>query len=371
MPMPRVFVHLDHGRSPDSWTRAFEAGIVLQDSPYQYNLAGEHLDLRYSVDRVEGPPIRFVRRALAAAVGFDIIHAWRNRREMDDADVIWTHSEHEYLAIALLKRLKLIRRVQVLGQTIWLWDEWADLGRWRQRFFRWLLGAVDLLTSHSRLNADRGREILGRKVIVVPYGINWPFNATLQVRPLVTRVRVVAPGHDRHRDWRTLVHAIAGMQMCDALILSRRRTARVQARRSSSVSVERSSGREILGEYARADVVAIPLSSNLHASGITVALEAIAAGRGVAISNTGGLDDYLEGLVVWARVGDAGSLARAIRIAAKVSTDEALLQARRELLVARGLTLHDYAMRHVILTRHMLGMNVDLTSVSSLSPVVL
>ena len=53
--------------------------------------------------------------------------------------------------------------------------------------------------------------------------------------------------------------------------------------------------------YERASVVAIATRPNLHASGMTVSLEAMSVGRPVVITETPGLDDYV-------RDGDTGFL---------------------------------------------------------------
>jgi hypothetical protein len=47
-------------------------------------------------------PVRLLRRALKAVLGFDVIHTWRNRAEMLRSDVIWTHTEQEWLSAALM-----------------------------------------------------------------------------------------------------------------------------------------------------------------------------------------------------------------------------------------------------------------------------
>ena len=58
--------------------------------------------LTYSQDARESKPVRLLRRALKAALGFDFIHTWRNRDEMLRSDVIWTHTEQEWLSAALM-----------------------------------------------------------------------------------------------------------------------------------------------------------------------------------------------------------------------------------------------------------------------------
>jgi glycosyltransferase involved in cell wall biosynthesis len=46
--------------------------------------------------------------------------------------------------------------------------------------------------------------------------------------------------------------------------------------------------------YAHASVVAVATRPNLHVSGLTVSLEAMATGRPVVITGSPGMDDYLD-----------------------------------------------------------------------------
>ena len=66
--------------------------------------------------------------------------------------------------------------------------------------------------------------------------------------------------------------------------------------------------------YRRSQVVVVALHPNLHVSGVTVALEAMACGRPVVITGTPGMTDYVvHG--EWGRLvppGDPEALARAI-----------------------------------------------------------
>ncbi|GAB3911571.1 glycosyltransferase [Kibdelosporangium lantanae] len=67
--------------------------------------------------------------------------------------------------------------------------------------------------------------------------------------------------------------------------------------------------------YGRGSVVAVATTPNVHASGLTVTLEAMACGRPVVIPDTPGLTDYIvpgeTGLVY--PVGDEDALAGCVR----------------------------------------------------------
>jgi glycosyltransferase involved in cell wall biosynthesis len=118
---------------------------------------------------------------------------------------------------------------------------------------------------------------------------------------------VVSAGNDRHRDHSLLVRAVRGIPGARLEIATR-------------LPVDPSVARPGLTEgrirdlYARASVVAIATTPNVHASGLTVTLEAMASGRPVVIPDTPGLTDYVDvggtGLVY--PVGDEESLARCV-----------------------------------------------------------
>jgi glycosyltransferase involved in cell wall biosynthesis len=67
--------------------------------------------------------------------------------------------------------------------------------------------------------------------------------------------------------------------------------------------------------YGRAQVVAVATRPNLHASGLTVTLEAMACGRPVVVPDTPGMAEYVvpgeTGLVY--PVGDEAALAECVR----------------------------------------------------------
>src|ERR1700738_3490983 len=92
-----------------------------------------------SRDRPEAAPTRFFRLGIRAILGFDLIHAWRNFEGMRNADVVWTHTESQFLAILLLLQSRPpARRPKLIAQSVWLFDQW-------HKFFalkRWLLSIL-------------------------------------------------------------------------------------------------------------------------------------------------------------------------------------------------------------------------------------
>jgi glycosyltransferase involved in cell wall biosynthesis len=373
---PNVFIHLDNGRSPTSWSKAYHSRRVLEEWPYGYQFAREYLRLTYSKDTDEPRLGRFIRRALCRVVGFDIIHALRNLDGLRNAEVIWTHTEHEHLAIAILQKVGLVPRVPIVGQTIWLWDSWKHFGPVRRLLHRWLLAEIDVHTTLSSHNAAYASQELRQTALVVPFGIEPTFTVSPRPSPRdSTRINVVAPGNDRHRDWDLLADvARLNPDIVVRVLSSRFRARRLVSRSVPNFQVVRiTDTADLIHEYCQSDVVAVPLRQNAHASGLTVALEALQAGRPLVITRTGGVDDYLHDKAWYAQVGDADSLAKAIRSAAPSAVDGEAMSRQRAHITDSGLTARDYGLRHAVLTDRVLGRRAfpDSVSASDFVPVKL
>ena len=366
----RVHVHLDYRRSPEHWHERWRRGEVLEEWPYGYQHAADCFPMSYSVDHAESRGVALLRRALVRGLGFDLIHAWRNRQDLARADVVWTHTERDHLAVGLLIRLGILdQATKVVAQSVWLWDRWHQLSRWRRGLYYWLLKPLTVHTTHSRSNLLLARQVLGDAVTLVPYGTYQLNQLPAPARPTGRkRLRVVAPGNDRDRDWATLAAAAERDHDLMITILSTRRIpTRVTLPPNVVVRPARGAA-ELVEAYATADVVAVPLQDNQHASGITVALEGLNIGRPVVVTGTGGLRDYLGEAVHYVGPGDGAGLAAALRRAAELSTADQLSAARRGVALA-GLTDADYANRHVLLTEAVVAGLPPSPAVSAFAPV--
>jgi hypothetical protein len=126
----KVHVHLFYGADPRFYRKGDNIGCL-----YGYHHAeSEEFALTYSQDVRESAPVRLLRRALKAVLGFDLIHTLRNRDEILRSDVIWTHTEHEYLSVALVLLLSGRRAAPplLLAQSVWLLDKWPGYGMLRR-----------------------------------------------------------------------------------------------------------------------------------------------------------------------------------------------------------------------------------------------
>jgi glycosyltransferase involved in cell wall biosynthesis len=351
----KVHVHLFYGADPRQYRAGENIGCL-----YGYHHAeSPEFALSYSRDAKEGKLTRLVRRGLKAVLGFDFVHTWRNREEILDSDVIWTHTEHEHLSVALLLRLKGRARGNpvLLAQSIWLLDKWPNYGVLRKWVYRKLIERADILTTHANENAQLVREYLGRDATQVHYGLNlrdfplqrpdaWQHHAP---------VRIAAIGNDRDRDWESLVRAFRQDPRHQVRIATRRHVPK--ALQASNVSIAPAFGLKAARElYDWADVVVVPLRANSHASGLTVVLEAVALGKPLIVTDIGGLRDYFgPEHVSYVKPHDVAALQRALDA---IVADPALAleraQAASRHFVERDYTTRQFALQHARLTQEFL-----------------
>lgn len=352
----QVHVHLFHGADPRRYRKGENIGSL-----YGYHHAeSAEFALNYARDASESAPVRLARRALKAALGFDFLHAWRNRRAIVQSDVIWTHTEQEHLAVALVLLMHAKKggaRPLLLAQSVWLLDRWPGYGPLRRAIYRRLLARADLLTTLASENAALCGEYFGREARHVLYGLNtndFPLRPPSHWKPH-TPVRVAAIGNDRDRDWATLVGALGNDARYQVRIATRRRMP--ASARVPNVEIVRVSGIHQQHElYEWADLIVVPLRPNTHASGITVMLEAAALGKPMIVTKVGALEDYFdEKAAFYVEPFNPQQLRDAVN-ALVAKPERALEQASEacEQLRTRDLTTQHFARQHAQLTREML-----------------
>ena len=367
----KVHVHLFYGADPRFYRKGDDIGCL-----YGYHHAqSEAFALTYSQDARESRPVRLVRRALKAALGFDLIHTWRNRAEMLRSDVIWTHTEQEWLAAALMLLLcgrKAGRGASplLLAQSVWLLDKWPSYGIVRSWLYRKLMTRADRLTTLASENAELCQDYFQRDATPLLYGLNtrdFPVEPPTHWTPR-TPLRIAAIGNDRDRDWETLIKAFGNDPRYTVKLATRRRIP--PSLRASNVEIALFSGIRKQHElYDWADVIVVPLRPNSHASGITVMLEAAALGKPMVATDVGALRDYFPAdEAAYVPPFDPQALRDAVdRLAA--APHEALRQAQAAAagLLARDLTTEHYAMQHVRITREMLSARGQASAHASVS----
>ena len=268
-----VFVLLGHGFGLTQWRKRHARGEIAglnEPFPYGYDhAAGEGWSIVYSEDGAEYGAARLLRRSLTRLLGFDLIHAWRNREQLFAADVVWAHTEREHLAALLLRWLRMRGGAPaIVAECIWLPDRWHRFSWPRRALYRWLLGRADAVTCQSEGGVRWLRQMLpDSRVEWVPGGAKASFMRRPCRRPAHSPVRLVALGSDMHRDWPTLLSAFGGVEGFELRVASGRGGIRVR-RDAANVSVAAArTEAEVRWLYDWADVVVMPLQPNLHASG--------------------------------------------------------------------------------------------------------
>ena len=292
-----VFVLLGFAQDATEWQAKWRLGEkgLNPELPYEYNLASDYgMSIVYSKAYPENLAQRFVRLGFRAVLGFDILHAWRNRRDLMSSDIVWTHTETQALAVCLLRRL--MRRngkgPSLIAQSIWLFDTWTRLPFYKKVLYRWLLCRADILTVHSPLNKTIAERIFPHnRVEIVKYGINIDFPSFVKTSPAGRNTRVVSIGNDRHRDWDALLAALGGASDIDVRIAT---PLKLSADADNVTIKKRTSRAEILDLYEWADIVVLALKPNVHASGLTVTEESAMLGVPVVCSKVGGIDYYFR-----------------------------------------------------------------------------
>ena len=363
----RAFVHLGHGFGATGYRQKWERGEIPginEPLPYGYwRAAGDDCVVSYSEDARETVAFEFIRRTLRRILGFDLIHAWRNREAASHSDIVWTSTELEHLALLLVwfSRPR-DRRPKIIAQSVWLFDRWHQLSPPRRWLYRRLLDKADILTVHSPENLRVARRLFPElRAELVRFAINNDDVVPPQMRPAHRPLRVVSLGSDMHRDWSTLFAAVSGRDQFLLRVGSRTipRSLRVRA---PNVSLEcPTTAAEVRKLYSWADLVVLSLKPNLHASGLTTLYEAILSGRPVVCSDTGGLRSYFsDDAVRYVRAGDALAMRQAIE---SLGGDDclrfAMVRDAQERVRSADLNSLAFARRHYELSRELLNSSRD------------
>lgn len=356
----RVFVHLAVDKDATVWRRLWQAGTLVgvnEETPYGYGRAERMgCTLVFSRAYPENRGIKLIRLGLRAIAGFDLLHALRQRQALAKSDVIWTHTESQFLAVAAMMAFSK-RRPKLLGQSVWLFDRWERLNPLHRLLFRWLIRSVDVLTVLSSENLMVARRLFpGKRVLLMPFGIPAERVTTPTLRS-ARPLRILALGSDRHRDWGCLAAALDGLPDASAVILSGTAPRRLARGRPNLRISQARSNAELDRHMAEASVVCVPLKPNRHASGITVIQEAVLAGVPVVATDTGGLDGYFGADAVrYVPPGDPMALRAALM---EVAQDPGAARARavraQIRMVEAGIGAETFIRRHVDISREMLS----------------
>lgn len=295
-----VSVHLAFGLGAKTWQEKYKNGLLLglnEPLAYGYHRAEEFgCTVVYSEDKDESKLEKFVRKSARRILKFDFIHAWRNRKNICEADIVWTHTEWEHLAILMLFRvINPSRKPKLIAQSVWLFDRWSHFSWIHRWLFSRLLARADIITVLSPENLRVARQLFPNvRSELVLFGCNADHFTNPRKTPLNNPVRLISLGNDQHRDWETLIEAIKNLDGYELKIASQKINPKLVENATNIRIIQPKSNLELFDLYKWADIFVLMLKPNLHASGVTVLQEATLQGLPVVCSDTGGLKAYFS-----------------------------------------------------------------------------
>jgi glycosyltransferase involved in cell wall biosynthesis len=290
----RLHVEFVHTLDPAEWQRMHAAGLVPNPLPYGINRLLDHgfeLEVRaanhaWLIERAVGG----VGRRLSG--GFELVDAARDRRRRScDLAVCWC----ERTGVPAAARSVLPGEPPVAMGTLWMTDPNAELSPLNAKFARWAVRKAATVWANSRGQLDVLAEVgvpRSRLQLLHTPGIDADF--WYSEREVPEPGLVLGVGNDRHRDHRFLVRAMArlnGSLPSSRLELVTHDPLVVPA--ELGVKHDSVSHPELRRLYGRAAVVAVTLKPNLHISGATSILEAMACERPVVVTAYTGYEEYV------------------------------------------------------------------------------
>jgi len=351
-----AYVHLCYGLDAEAYRARYAAGLEPDATPYGFHHAqNDGFDVSFSHD-AQGTIFELSRRVARRILGFDVSHAFSNRRHIRKADVVWTMTEPEAFAVCLLMRLGVVPRKPMVANAVWLLNEWDTLPWWRQRLIKSLLREISVLTVHSERCIPLAKQVAPKYAVQLNYfGINADLFWQAATPKLVGNqpVRIFAPGNDRTRDWETLLAAFGNDERFDIKLACGWISNDLIKRYNNVALLRKPSMKEFLQAYIEADFVAVPMVENVF-SGITVALEAVAVGRPVLCSRTGGVPSYFdEKAAFYTPVGDAAAMRQTV-LDATPETVRTRIDAARRTFNERGYSTRAVMARYATISRKLL-----------------
>ena len=290
----RALVYLHYGHTIDAadWEARHAQGLVPDRLPYGLDrLACSGFDLA-----VRAAPSQ--TRALAARAargltgGFETPEIVREAalRRASDLVVCWD----ERAGVGAAGRSRLASEPPVASGVIWLTDPEAASGM-RNRAAARQLARADCLW----VNAAAQLDVLARWGVpdarrhFVPMGVDPDFWDTGGAEPEAWLV--AGGGNDRHRDHALLVRALSRLrERCSSVRLELASHHPVDVPAELGARHPHLDHHAMRSLYSRASVVVVAVRHNLHLSGLTTILEAMACARPVVATATPGMDHYVR-----------------------------------------------------------------------------
>ncbi len=288
-----VFVLLARNLDAHNWSVGNEIGVFPDKTPYGFhNAESMSCKVTYSAPT----KLNLIGRLFRFVFKCDILHVMANWRRLRNADIVWTMTETEFLALRILERMSFSPRKPLVGQVIWLLSDWKTYSAVRRWCVTKLLRDTSVLTVHSKSNLPILRAVVPEAdVRFLSFGVSiesFPLTPPTGGSDLGP-IRIFAPGGDKTRDWQNLFEAFGNDSRFDVVVAIRHLKGDHVSKYSNFRDAESRTVEGFREEYYRADFILVPMISNPY-SGITVALEATSSGAAIICSNTGGVPSYFD-----------------------------------------------------------------------------
>jgi glycosyltransferase involved in cell wall biosynthesis len=210
--------------------------------------------------------------------------------------MVWTHTELDGLAaLALYVIRPWHSRPKIIANCVWLFDRWNSLSKPRRAVYRKLLEHADVVTTFSPSNLKVAENVLpGVRCEYIAWGAATGELKRYEGGTVHRPLRIVSLGSDIHRDWETLARAFGNDERYAVRIGTGRLDRRMIIGLDNISLLNPRTADDIKRLYEWADVVVVSLKANLHASGITVILEAVILGVPVVCTDSEGLRAYFS-----------------------------------------------------------------------------
>lgn len=287
---------IDTGTDPAAYEAAYRRDEVPDQLPYGMQHLREHgFDLSFLPRRRTDLPTRLLaeagRRATLDLNPWSLVEGASARRR---ADAVLAWEERVGLPVAAARRLG---EPPCVTGVIWLTDRADSLPAVYRKAVKAALRRAAAIFVLSAAQVAPLVEFWGldpSQVHHVPFGIpveQWGREAPLEQE----RGLVVSAGNDWDRDHELTVRAVEEVRRRGEPLRLELLTERpIAVPQEVGIRRQAAGPVDIRATYGRASFVVVSTRHNLHVSGVTVALEAMAAGRAVIVSATPGMDGYVE-----------------------------------------------------------------------------